>query len=334
MISFSPEKYQHQIITGSNMLENRFERDALYFDYSSAANPLLQKIITPIPYQTFSPSFFEGQSSDIMPLDISDKIECEGPATSPSLCANFVRIVKGTLQTSAQATSQIFYVYKGDGRTDACGQSILWSQGDFIVLPSHDYALHHCSETAALYWVHDAPLLRYLGVVPSAPRFQPTVYKHTKAEQKLKEVAIQATTSAANRVSVLLANKAFPQTRTVSQTLWAMYGLLPSGKSQLPHRHESVALDFVIDCKPGCYTLIGTELGVDGWIKNPHRENWIPGASFITPPGYWHSHHNESGADAHVLPIQDAGLQAFLRTLEIKFSHIEPDGSVHVTDLP
>lgn len=24
--------------------------------------------------------------------------------------------------------------------------------------------------------------------------------------------------------------------------------------------------------------------------------------------GYWHSHHNESGEDAHVLPIQDAGL--------------------------
>jgi gentisate 1,2-dioxygenase len=316
------------------MLENRFERDALYFDYSSAANPLLQKIITPIPYQTFSPSFFEGQSSDIMPLDISERLQCEGPATSPSLCANFVRIVKGSLQTSAQATSQIFYVYKGDGRTDACGQSILWSQGDFIVLPSHDYALHHCSEAAALYWVHDAPLLRYLGVAPSVPRFQPTVYKHAKAEKKLKEVAIQATASAANRVSVLLANAAFPQTRTVSQTLWAMYGLLPSGMSQLPHRHESVALDFVIDCKPGCYTLIGTELGDDGWIKNPHREIWIPGASFITPPGYWHSHHNESGADAHVLPIQDAGLQAYLRTLEIKFSHIEPDGSIHVTDLP
>ncbi|MGI9231902.1 MAG: cupin domain-containing protein, partial [Methylocystis sp.] len=116
--------------------------------------------------------------------------------------------------------------------------------------------------------------------------------------------------------------------------LWAMYGLLPSGKSQLPHRHESVALDFVIDCKPGCYTLIGTELGGDGWIKNPHREDWAAGASFITPPGYWHSHHNESGADAHVLPIQDAGLQEFLRTLEIKFSHIEPDGAVHITDLP
>jgi len=43
------------------------------------------------------------------------------------------------------------------------------------------------------------------------------------------------------------------------------------------------------------------------------------------------THTNEFGADAHVLPIQDAGLQEFLRTLEIKFSHIEPDGAVHVT---
>ena len=43
-------------------------------------------------------------------------------------------------------------------------------------------------------------------------------------------------------------------------------------------------------------------------IKNGHRENWVSGASFITPASYWHSHHNESGEDAHVLPIQDAGL--------------------------
>ena len=41
-------------------------------------------------------------------------------------------------------------------------------------------------------------------------------------------------------------------------------------------------------------------------IKNGHRENWVSGASFITPAGYWHSRHNESGEDAHVLPIQDA----------------------------
>ena len=39
-------------------------------------------------------------------------------------------------------------------------------------------------------------------------------------------------------------------------------------------------------------------------IKNGPRENWVSGASFITPAGCWHSHHNESGEDAHVLPIQ------------------------------
>ena len=47
----------------------------------------------------------------------------------------------------------------------------------------------------------------------------------------------------------------------------------------------------------------------------------MAGAAFVTPPGYWHSHHNESGADAYVLPIQDAGLHTYLRTLDILFSN-------------
>ncbi|HWU39964.1 MAG TPA: hypothetical protein VN203_20120 [Candidatus Acidoferrum sp.] len=33
------------------------------------------------------------------------------------------------------------------------------------------------------------------------------------------------------------------------------------------------------------------------------------------------SHHNESGAPAHLMPIQDAGLHTYLRTLDIKFFH-------------
>jgi len=36
---------------------NNLENDALYYDYSSAANPLIQKIITPIPYKSFSLHF-------------------------------------------------------------------------------------------------------------------------------------------------------------------------------------------------------------------------------------------------------------------------------------
>jgi gentisate 1,2-dioxygenase len=313
---------------------DRLERDALFYDYSSAANPIIQEIISGVPFQSFSPSFFESGPTGVMPLDVSDLLGCDGPATSPALCANFVRIVQGCLQTTAIATSHLFYIHRGAGRTDACGQTLFWEEGDVIILPSNDQALHHCDQEAAIYWVHDAPLLRYLGVVPAVPRFNPTVYKRSQTEEKLRDIVHDSKRAAANRISVLLANAAFPQTRTISHTLWAMYGLLPAGRSQLPHRHESVAIDFVVDCMPGVYTLIGRELDESGWIKNPHRENWSPGASFITPPGYWHSHHNESGADAHVLPIQDAGLQEYLRTLEIRFSHIELNGDVHVTDVP
>jgi len=39
----------------------------------------------------------------------------------------------------------------------------------------------------------------------------------------------------------------------------------------------------------------------------------------VTPPGYWHEHVNESVFDAFVIPIQDAGLHTYLRTLDIQF---------------
>jgi gentisate 1,2-dioxygenase len=96
---------------------------------------------------------------------------------------------------------------------------------------------------------------------------------------------------------------------------------LPTDAVQLPHRHESVALDFISDCEPGCYTLIGSELDADGNIVDPARTDWEAGSAFVTPPGLWHAHHNESGAPAHVIPIQDAGLHTYLRTLDIQFFH-------------
>ena len=88
-----------------------------------------------------------------------------------------------------------------------------------------------------------------------------------------------------SRVSVLLANKAFPQTRTITHVIWAMFGVLPAGSVQLAHHHESVALDFIIDCKPGCYTLIGRELDDQGNIVNGKRADWKPGIRVRDAPG-------------------------------------------------
>jgi len=307
---------------------------ARYYDYASTANPLLSGLITPLPYRSFSPDFFTRTTSGVLPLDVSEELQCPGPATSPALLANFVRVVRGSLTTNALATSQLFFVFQGSGHTEACGRRIEWKQGDFMVLPAHGEAVHHTDGEASFYWVHDAPLLRYLGAAPTEERFAPTVFEHSKAEAKLAAIVKDPVAGKANRVSVLLANSNFEQTRTVTHTLWAMFGLLPDGDTQFPHRHESVALDFVIDCQPGCYTMIGTELGPDGMIKNGHREDWEPGAAFITPPGYWHSHHNESGADAHVLPIQDAGLHTYLRTLDILYSHPGQGGAAYISPQP
>jgi len=227
---------------------------------------------------------------------------------------------RGEQRTGAVATSQLFFITNGEGETQACGQTFPWSKGDILVLPAGGDAIHTSSVKAGLYWVHDAPLLRYLGVEPAQARFEPSFYSHRDSKRHLDEIANRPSSARANRVSVLLGNSNFPQTRTVTHTLWAMLGILPAGQIQRPHRHQSIALDFAVDCQPGCYTMIGTKLDANGMIITGHREDWAPGAAFVTPPGYWHSHHNESGADAYVLPIQDAGLHTYVRTLDIAFS--------------
>jgi gentisate 1,2-dioxygenase len=102
--------------------------------------------------------------------------------------------------------------------------------------------------------------------------------------------------------------------------LWAMFGVLPPGQEQRPHRHQSVALDLILDAPAGCYTLLGTRLDEHGDIMDPVRVDWQAGGAFTTPPGMWHAHHNESDKPAHLIPVQDAGLQTFLRSLDIKFT--------------
>jgi gentisate 1,2-dioxygenase len=103
-----------------------------------------------------------------------------------------------------------------------------------------------------------------------------------------------------------------------------MLGILPVGRVQRPHRHQSVALDLITECAPGCYSLVGSELDATGSIVDPARVEWEAAGAFVTPPGLWHSHHNESGRPAYLVPIQDAGLHTYLRSLDIRFHH--PDG--------
>jgi gentisate 1,2-dioxygenase len=195
-----------------------------------------------------------------------------------------------------------------------------FAQGDFFTLPGGAVAVLSADATATLYYVNDAPLLAYLGTTGVRARFEPTLYPAARAQAELRKVAEDANAGQRNRISVLLGNTHFPQTRTVTHTLWAMFGIVTPHSVQKPHRHQSIALDFIAGCKPGVYTLVGPELDEAGNIVKPTRVDWEPGMAFVTPPGYWHAHFNESGDEAYVIPIQDAGLQTYLRTLDIRFA--------------
>jgi gentisate 1,2-dioxygenase len=296
-----------------------------YYEYTKAADPVGSGAIAPIPFAEFGRELHETGNTRIIPLDVSKKLGCEGPATSPALCANFVRILSGEkLSTNFNATSQIFYVIQGSGHTQFDGMNIPWKAGDFVVLPKGEETCHYADADSTFYLVHDEPLLRYLGAKAIIQRFKPTLYTAEDSLRELDNVRKEADAVNRNRISVLLANKEMDQTLTVTHTLWAMLGVLPKGAAQLPHRHQSVALDLILDCDPGCYTLVGTRITAQGEIINATRVDWKPYSAFITPPGYWHAHYNGSPGDAHLIPMQDAGLQTYLRTLDIQF--VLPNG--------
>ncbi|MBU6451727.1 MAG: cupin [Cyanobacteria bacterium REEB67] len=296
---------------------------ALHFEYTKAADPIGSGAISPVPYAEFSGQLHQENATALIPLDMSEALGCPGPATSPALCANFVHILPNeSLITHFNATSVLIYVMRGSGITQFEGQEIPWQTGDFVVLPVGEAgcrATHQAREDSAFYLVHDEPLLRYLGAEAKKAQFQPTLYTSAQSLKKLAEVEHDADAVNRSRVSVLLANKDMDQTLTVTHTLWAMLGVLPPGTVQLPHRHQSVALDLILDCQPGCYSLVGPRLDEKGAIIDPKRVDWKPYSAFVTPPGHWHAHYNESGQKAHLIPMQDAGLQTYLRSLDIKF---------------
>jgi len=294
--------------------QQQWEQQADFKEYMSAVNPNMPKIDV-IDYPN---TLHESGETRIIPFDLSEQLNTDYPATSPNLMANYLRICKDdTLKTDAKATSQMFYVIRGSGKTQMSHGTINWKTGDLFTLPGVPDALHHATEDAAIYWVTDAPLLKYLGVTPNEERFKPVLYTKERLCKELASVREEGTDR--NRTGILLSNPNFPKTMTLTHTLWSLYNALPAGIHQKAHRHNSIALDYCVAAGPETYTLIGKEIDENGNIINPIKAMWKPGCVFITPPGYWHSHHNDSNEDAIVLPIQDAGIIMNMQVLDFQY---------------
>ena len=324
------------------------------------------------PIGVFSSSLHETPGpSRVVPLDLAAALNIPHAATSPNLLASFIVInAAESVASSARATSQAYFVVRGSGTStsDEHG-AISWSEGDLFVLPRAGALLHTAaadcaSGSAALYAINDEPLCRYLGVTPSEDRFGAALYTRDVLLSKVEEVRHEPGAEHRNRMGILLSNAACPETKTLTPILWALLNVLPANTKQPPHRHQSVAIDLCVSVAPGAegkvYTLMGKELGDDGWLAPPFQKCvWASGAVFTTPPGWWHSHHNTSDHDAWVLPtqcvlctiflararaegggparadthtslptnhdaIRDAGLYTYQRTLDIQFSPAAP----------
>lgn len=294
--------------------QQQWQAQADFKEYMSAVNPPMPKI----DVESFPASLHQSGPTRIIPFDLSKSLEIDYPATSPNLMANFIRICKGdTLKTSAKVTSQMFYVINGQGKTQMSEGTIEWKTGDLFTLPAVEDALHSASEDTSIYWVNDSPLLRYLGVQPAEQRFTPVLYTKERLDDELAKVRQEG--EGRNRTGILLANPNFPKTMTLTHTLWSLYNALPAGVVQKPHRHNSVAIDYCVAAGPDTYTLISKEVDENGELVDPIKAMWEPGAVFVTPPGWWHSHHNHSNEDAIVLPIQDAGLIMNMQVLDFQY---------------
>jgi mannose-6-phosphate isomerase-like protein (cupin superfamily) len=174
--------------------EGRFEEwadDARYFEYSKAANPIGSGHAPQVPIVRFGPEIYMDQPTGVVPLDLSKQLGIKtGEATSPALLANFLRIRTGEqIGTSPNATSQLYYVLYGRGFAAINGHLAKWEKGDFLTLPAGCHAVFYADADAAMYWVHDEPLLRYLGADATRPRFRPTKFRRTDAVAKLEDIA-------------------------------------------------------------------------------------------------------------------------------------------------
>ena len=79
-------------------------RDGLFYEYSRAADPIGSGASRRCPSPSSPPRCTSKGRPRVIPLDLSRELGCPGPATSPSLCANFVHIRPGRVDRGSGPT--------------------------------------------------------------------------------------------------------------------------------------------------------------------------------------------------------------------------------------
>ncbi len=296
---------------------------ARFYEYTQAADPP----VAPIAPDVFPPERHAEGATRVIPWDLSSALGVPGPATAPGLSANFVRIRGGeSLSTAPMASSQLAYVIRGRGVSRVAGEDLPWNHGDLFTLPMAGAVEHAAAEEAVLYWVHDAPLLAYLGAMPATPRFRATLYTRERIASEVAHVRAAAARGAAQPRGGDLRQRRHRRDHDrdpLPVVAVQCHRLL--GTVQKPHRHQSVARStsasaLMRGSTPSCPEIPRAPQG-RSW-SSPSARRLAPGRGLHHAPGLVALAPQRIGRGRPgATPIQDAGLRTtYLRTLDIQFT--------------
>jgi gentisate 1,2-dioxygenase len=300
------------------MLNKETIMSKIFYEYTAAANPQLPEI----PIQAFGLSLLKDKYGWI-PFDLSKALNTPYPATGPSVLAGYIHVKNNTsFILDPQACAVFCYIMEGEGTCEVYNETFSCQKGDVLSLPGFGkIKLTSQNKDLVIYSVNDSPLLNRLHAAPKNNAFPPIHYKAEAIKQKLSEIDNEADSQNRNRDALIYGNKEVVLGRGMSPTVWAATVLVHPGEIAMPHRHNSIAVDIVLECEKGACTHLGWKLDKFNRIIDPIIVPWENGAAFVTPPGMWHSHHNKSKAPALVTAVQDATFHEYLHTLDIQFTH-------------
>jgi gentisate 1,2-dioxygenase len=289
------------------------EARALYFNTGNAFN--LQ--LPPVPDESFTAEPARALDRDtptsLIACDRSKKLGCDFPATTPLVLARYARIRAGeTLETNFAASGVIAYVIAGGGSTLCGTERIEWNPGDTFVLPGGCKHAHRAGPADAVLWiVTNEPQLAFENLCPPQLGQAPTDVVHFPADEVRRQIELLYQVGRGEDIAgsaLIFSSQRQEAIRNVLPTLTVAMNSLPAGKSQRPHRHNSVAVSLVIQGE-NCYSI------VDG-----RRKDWSQWATTVTPATSVHSHHNGGSKTAMFLIVQDGGIYYFTRALGFEFA--------------
>lgn len=293
--------------------KSKAESRARYFNTGNAFNLQLPRV----PDDSFTAEPAKALHSDtptcFITCDRSKELGCSFPATTPLVLARYARVRAGeTLEAHFAASGVVAYVIAGTGSTLCGTERIEWKAGDSFVLPGGVPHMHRAVDSDAVLWiVTNEPQVAFENLCPPKPGEAPTDVVHFPGDEVERQIELLYEVGRSEDVAgsaLIFSSERHEAIRNVLPTLTVAMNSLPPGKSQRPHRHNSVAVSLVIQGE-GCHSI------VDG-----RRKEWSQWATTVTPATAAHSHHNTGSKTALFLIVQDGGIYYFTRALGFEFT--------------